>query len=74
MVEEYLYINIIVTLLTQCKDAIWVLSQKGRKIQVQRAQYNEFVESMLENQALMSWIAIIVDPNDNKVRIEKFYL
>ena len=74
MVEEYLYINIIVTLLTQCKDTIWVLSQKGRKIQVQRAQYNEFVESMLENQALMSWIAIIVDPNDNKVRIEKFYL
>ena len=59
---------------TICKDAIWVLSPKVKKIQAQRAQYNEFVESELENQALMSWIAIIVDSNDDKVKIDWYYL
>ena len=45
-----------------------------QRIQAQRAQYNEFVESKLENQALMSWVIIIVDPNDNKVKIDWLYL
>ena len=43
-------------------------------IQAQRAQYNEFVKSGLENQALMSWITIIVDPDDKKKKINWFYL
>ena len=45
-----------------------------QKIQAERAQYNEFVDNGLENQALMSWAAIIVDPNDNKVKIYQLYL
>ena len=59
---------------TICKDAIWVLSPKVKKIQAQRAQYNEFVENELENQAIMSFVAIIVDPNDDKVKIDWFSL
>ena len=42
-------------------------------IQAQKVQYNEFVENGLENQALMSWITIIVDPNDKKTKINWFY-
>ena len=59
---------------TICKDAIWVLSPKVKKIQAQRAQYNEFVENELENQAIMSFVAIVVDPNDDKVKIDWFSL
>ena len=45
-----------------CKGTIWFLRPKGNKILVQKAQYNEFVESRLENYALISWITTIVDP------------
>ena len=31
------------------------------------SQYNEFVESGLENQTIMSWVTIIMDLDDNKV-------
>ena len=57
-----------------CKVTIWSLRLKGKRIQVQRAQYNEFVKSGLENQALMSWVTIIIDPNDNKIKGDWFYL
>ena len=53
-----------------CKVTIWFLRPKGKRIQAQRAQYNEFVKSGLENQALMSWITIIIDPDDKKVKID----
>ena len=43
-------------------------------IQAQRTQYNDFVESGLENQILLSQTTIIVDPNGKKVRINQFYL
>ena len=52
-----------------CKGTIWFLNPKGKRIQAQRAQYNEFVENGLENQALMSWVTIIMDPDNNKVKI-----
>ena len=51
-----------------------VLNPEVKRIQAQRAQYNEFVESGLENQALMSWVMIIMDPNDNKVKVDWLYL
>ena len=57
-----------------CKDTIWFLSPKSKRIQAQKAQYNEFVESGSENQALMSWVTIIMDPDHNKVKINQFYL
>ena len=56
-----------------CKDTIWFLSPKGNKIQVQRTQYNEFVQNELENQALMSWTTIIVDSDDEKAKKIQFY-
>ena len=31
------------------KDAIWVPSPKEKWTQAQKAQYNEFIESLLEN-------------------------
>ena len=43
-------------------------------IKAQRAQYNEFVESGLENQTLTSQVTIIGDSNDDKVKIDQFYL
>ena len=52
-----------------CKATFWSLSPEGERIKAQRAQYNEFVESGLENWALMSWITIIVDPDDKKTKI-----
>ena len=57
-----------------CKDPIWFLGPKGKRIQAQRAQYNEFVESRLENQALMSCVTIIMDSDYNKVKIDWSYL
>ena len=57
-----------------CKETIWIQNSKVKRIQAQRVQYNEFVESELENQAIMSWVAIMVDPNDNKVEIDQFLL
>ena len=56
-----------------CKVTIWFLSPKGNRIQAQRTQYNEFVENELENQALINWITIIVDPDDTKVKVDWFY-
>ena len=52
---------------------MWFSSPKGKRIWVQKAQYNDFVESGFENYALMSWITIIMDPDDNKVKIEWIY-
>ena len=57
-----------------CKETICIQGPKIKRIQAQRAQYNEFVESRLENWAIMSWVAIMVDPNDNKVEIDWFLL
>ena len=39
-------------------------------IQTQRARYNEFVDSELENQVLMSWVISIVDPDGKKAKID----
>ena len=36
-------------LINNCRGWVWILSPKGRKIQAQRAQYNEFVESELKD-------------------------
>ena len=56
-----------------CKDIVWFLSLKGNKIQAQKIQYNKFVESGLENYSLISWITIIVNPDDKKTKINWFY-
>ena len=53
-----------------CKNAIQILSPNDKKIQAQKAQYDEFVESGLENQVLMSWTVIIMDPGDPKVKVD----
>ena len=45
-----------------------------QRIQAQRTQYNEFVESRLKNQVLMSWVAIPMHPNDTKTKIDQLYL
>ena len=44
---EHIYIYI-------CKDTFWFLSPKGKRIQVQRLQHNEFVESGLETK--LQWV------------------
>ena len=56
-----------------CKDIVWFLSLKGNKIQAKKVQYNEFVESGLENYSLISWITIIVNQDDKKTKINWFY-
>ena len=56
------------------RASFWSLGPKGKRIQTQRVQYNEFVESGLENQALMSQVTIIIDLDDKKVNIDWFYL
>ena len=72
----YIYIEIFLYKMqySKCKVTIWFLNPKGKRIQAQRAQYNEFVESELENQALMSWVTIIMNQDDKKVKIDWFYL
>ena len=57
-----------------CKNAIWIPSPNDKRSQAQRAQYNEFVESGLENQVLMSLITIRMDLEDNKVKVGWIYL
>ena len=57
-----------------CKDIVWFLSLKGNRIQAQKVQCNKFVESGLENYSLISWITIIVNPDDKKIKINWFYL
>ena len=59
--------------MTQCKDAVWILGPNDERLQAQRAQYNEFVESGLENQVLMSQVTITMDPDDNRVKIDLIY-
>ena len=55
-------------------DQIWVSSPKGRWTQTQKAQNNEFVESGLENQARMSWMANKVGLSDKNIKINGFQL
>ena len=57
-----------------CKNAIRILSPNDKRIQAQKAQYNEFVQSGLENQVLMSWMTVTMDPDDNKVKVDWIYL
>ena len=57
-----------------CKDAIWIPSPNDKRSLAQRAQYNEFVESELKNQVLMSWITVRMDLKDNKVKVGQVYL
>ena len=40
----------------------------------QKTQYNEFVESELENWALMSWITVIMSLGDDKLKVDWIYL
>ena len=61
-------------MIEKCKDTVWFLIPNSKRIQAQRTQYNEFVESGLENQVLMSWTTIIVGPDDKKRKINWVYL
>ena len=71
----YIYIYILIyNNNNNCKNAFWIPSPNDKRSQVQRAQYNEFVESELENQVLMSWITVRMDLEDNKVKVDKIYL
>ena len=57
-----------------CKDLIWVLRPNDGWTQAQKAQYNEFVDSELENKALMNQIICKVDFDDKKMKIDRFKL
>ena len=50
-----------IKLISNCKDLIQVPSPNYGWTQAQKSQYNEFVESGLENWALMSWTTSEVD-------------
>ena len=57
-----------------CKDPIWFLSLRVKRILAQKVQYNEFVESGLEHQALMNWTTIMVGLDNLKAKINRFYV
>ena len=62
--------NIIQAVRTQLESSVQKIYGPWPK----KPQNNEFVENELEIQVLMSWIIIIVDSNDNKVRTGSLYL
>ena len=51
-----------------CKDPIWFLSPRVKRILAQKVQYNEFVESRSKNSALMNWTTIMVGLDDLKAK------
>ena len=57
-----------------CKDQIWLPNPKGGWTQAQKAQYNEFVESELENWDLMNQTITNVDSDDKKIKVDWFDL
>ena len=56
------------------KDRIWIPSPRDGWTQAQKTQNNEFVESVLENWAKMSWTTNKVSSNDKKMKMDKFKL
>ena len=52
----------------------WILNPNDKRIYAQKTQYNEFVESELENWVLMSWITIIMSLGDDKLKVNWIYL
>ena len=71
---NYSKYNLNLILYVCCKDAIWVPSPSCKWTQAQKAQYNEFVESGLENWALMNQTASKVDSDDKEMKIDWFNL
>ena len=57
-----------------CKDQIWVFSPKGRWTLAQKAQNNEFLEKWLKNWALMNQTNVKVDPDDKRMKLNRFVL
>ena len=57
-----------------CKDQIRVPSPKDGWTQVQKTQNNEFVESKLENWALVNQTTSKVNLDDKRAKIDKFKL
>ena len=58
----------------ECKDTIWIPSPKDKWTQAQKTQYNEFVESELENWVLINQTTSKVDLDDKKMKIDWFIL
>ena len=50
------------------------LAQQGGQTQAQKAQNNEFIESELENQALMNHTNTKADSNDKGMKIDRFMM
>ena len=57
-----------------CKDRIWIPDPTNEQAQAQKAQNNKFIESVLENWAIMSWMANKVDSNYKNRKIDGFQL
>ena len=51
-----------------CKDPIWFLSLRVKRILAQKVQYNEFVESRSKNSVLINWTTIMVGLDDLKAK------
>ena len=51
-----------------CKDPIWFLSLRVKRILAQKVQYNEFVESSSKNSTLTNWTTIMVGLDDLKAK------